>query len=206
MSHTPTPTIPERAIQGDLAGQRRSAPRRPTLWPILALREACQIKQVDYEETPEFVALRGAVVTCGQTAIISVSSSLKDDEKRLTLAHELGHIALGHIRGVPAPYLWEGQDAPLSLTQDKDREREADIWAAHLLVEPEVYAENLQHVQEFEQDSTRAAVQAMRQTARQVRLPVRIIKLWLKTRDCPFEETPTTWLRAPSAWSQHERK
>src|SRR5258707_5139992 len=68
------------------------------LWTLEVLVETCRRKGVTYMETSAFRSVRGVTFTCGHTRIVCVQQSLPEAEKIFALAHELGHIALGHVQ------------------------------------------------------------------------------------------------------------
>jgi IrrE N-terminal-like domain len=152
-------------------------------WTLALLVAACQRKHIIYEESPELTALRGVVATCGQTVLVRVSAKLPLAERLVTLAHELGHVALGHRRGVSGP----GSVSALLQPSDQAQELAANIWAAHLLVRPDIYDAARAR---YRGDKTRAVAE----TAEQLQIPVRIVRLWLKYRAEHLPEDPSVWM------------
>jgi Zn-dependent peptidase ImmA (M78 family) len=159
-----------------------------------ALVEACRRKRISFEETDQFTVLEGAVVTCGSTSIISVRASLPEPDKRFALAHELAHIALGHGQSAVARYLWGKSTVPAAFQHDRQQEHDANVWAAHLLVQPEVFERNLRVAGSSIWSGRRAVARAVKLTAKHSKVPEHVVRLWLDNRHVTFPEVPTTWL------------
>lgn len=157
---------------------------------------ACSRWDIDYEESQVFIHLRGVVVTCGRSSVISVRASLPKADKLFTLAHELGHVALGHTATSTFEYQFEPGDASLPPGDEKDRE--ASVWAAHLLVRPEVFEAALREAQAEYHNGTRARTEAIARTAQRLGIPLYAVNLWLETKDQTFIEEPSAWLAGPS--------
>src|SRR5689334_3388002 len=111
----------------------------PHGWSVRLLAKVCGRSNIWYKETPVYTTLLGVAITCGGTSTISVRSSLSEPEKIAVIAHELGHIALGHTRISHTEFLRDPRNARIPVSDDEGSELEASIWAAHLLVRPEVY-------------------------------------------------------------------
>jgi IrrE N-terminal-like domain len=163
---------------------------------LVELIDACVRKDIDYEESKVFTHLRGVVVTCGRSSVISVRASLSEADKKFTLAHELGHVALGHTSASAFEYQIETHDM-LKLPSD-EKDHDASIWAAHLLVDPEAYDACLSEAQVEFGDSDLAYSTAIVNTAQSLGIPAYAVELWLETRDRVFSEDPKAWLAESS--------
>lgn len=85
----------------------------------------------DYDVRVVFSALPGDVLGCWlpRQHVIHIDDRLTPIEQRSVLAHELGHVHHGHLCGsMPA------------ITRENTRERQADRFAARLLIRPAEYA------------------------------------------------------------------
>lgn len=171
----------------------------PVSWTLERLIEACRNKGIRYEETRSLTSLRGFAVNCGRTYLINVRANLPGEEKLFTLAHELGHIALGRMHTTTLGQVLGWLDTSLAAFQDTDQEDSADLWAAHLLVAPEVFAQCLVDVQTRtgRADASRKAellASAMRQTAEYLGVPPHAVETWYAHQDeCPAP-APADWL------------
>ncbi len=175
--------------------ERSRARVTPVKWTLADLRAACERKRIRYEETPVYENLRGVVVSYGRTSIISVKQTLPEREKIAVLAHELAHIALEHTHDRPQYMLPSmGDDGSQSFDHDPEKEHQAQIWAAHLLVQPEVFDQLLSDAQASGASKSHALRLAAEQTASALNIPLNMVKLWTQTRDWPFQETPRAWL------------
>lgn len=173
-----------------------------TTWSISALKAVCQRKNIEYEETNAYSNLRGVVVSCGQSSIISVRASLPEAEKIFVIAHELAHIALGHTQPAAMGFLREVRSLEAHAHQDPirdEKEQEANIWAAHLLVRPEVYERCLQEAREKREDEAAIQRSAIECTAALLKIPAYAVELWLSSREVAalFPEEPLQWLERP---------
>lgn len=178
------------AAKRQKAGQRAMVPQSYT-WSVKVLKEACEKRGIEYEESEAFSALRGVVVRCGKTIIMSVRASLEDQEKIFTIAHELAHLALNYLPSDPVVYLRDSDAAP-RLIQNKEKEQEVDIWAAHFLVRPEVYEQCLKEAEALFPPE-RAVEEALARAAHRLNIPVRVVGLWLRSRDKYFAVAPRAW-------------
>lgn len=178
-----------RAVLG--SGDRTVAPRG---WSVQLLARVCRRSNIWYKETPVYTTLLGVTVTCGQTSTISVQSSLSESDKIATIAHELGHIALGHTQVSHAEFLRNPRDVRLPVIDDEHRELEASIWAAHLLVRPEVYERYLDVLKGAGWSEDDAAMRAEEQCASALNIPRDVVRLWAQHRYHEFDVEPRAWL------------
>lgn len=178
--------------------RRRTASPRLFRWPLDDLIEACRRKNVEYEEADDFLAIEGLVTKCGESILISVRASLEDAEKRFTLSHELAHLALSHQdKGKQAGFHFELRGDELVIQQNAAKELEADIWAAHLLVDPEVCGEYLKEWQYYSQASNDTIDYAIAILSMELGIPSRGVRIWLEHRNHRFNVHPTAWLVTP---------
>lgn len=168
--------------------------RRSSYWPLKELKAACSQKGISCGETNVFSVLNGAIVSCGQTVIINIASSLADGEKRWTLGHELAHLVLGHLNDGSSSVQCGEPSATMPWPRDEQKEREADTWAVHLLVNPEVYDRHFSAIQNGETSQKTAEAKAVKETAAELDLPEAAVKLWLETRNHQFQTPPSDWL------------
>lgn len=168
----------------------------PVFWTLERLIEACQRKGIAYEETPSLTRMQGFAVSCGRTFLINVRANLPPDEKLFTLAHELGHIALGRMYTTTLGQVLEWLDTSFGAFQDTAQERNADLWAAHLLVSPEVFGACLTNAQTQSRGVAKHEVlaSAMQRTAEHLGIPRHAVELWHARRDeCPTP-APVDWI------------
>ena len=172
-----------------------------TNWSISALEAICQQKNIEYEETNAYTNLRGVVVSCGQSAIISVRASLSEAEKIFVVAHELAHIALGHTAPASMGSLGEARslEVPSHDPEKEAKEQQANRWAAHLLVRPEVYERCAQEARGLSHDEAGIQQYAIERTASLLKIPAYAVELWLASREAlqHFPEEPLQWLEHP---------
>lgn len=173
-----------------------------TTWSISVLEAICQRKNIEYEETDAYTNLRGVVVSCGQSSIISIRASLPEVEKIFVIAHELAHIALGHTQPASMGFLREERILALPSHQDpvkEAKEQEANTWAAHLLVRPEVYEQCVQEARGTAHDEASIQQYAVERTAAMLKIPAYAVELWLASREVAqhFPEDPRQWLEHP---------
>ena len=83
-----------------------------------------QIETLHIEEMTE--RYPGVCVRAGTQYYIFISDELNADQERFTIAHELGHIALGHILPHPA-------QRERTAEEKEEQERQADLFALLLL-------------------------------------------------------------------------
>jgi|SRR5690348_382961 len=187
--------------EGDITDQKATG-LKSYAWSVGILTSACEGTGIDYRESQAFSSLRGVVVRCGETLIISVRADLPEPLKITALAHELGHVARGHLYH-PAP-VWarETNRMFVSFVQGNEKEREADVWAAHLLVRPEVYEQYLHNACARALAEERAEIgiealvdEAVAQTSAYLNIPVEVVALWHQTRDAALSEAAQTWLQ-----------
>lgn len=162
-------------------------------WSIDNLRAACERKHIRYEESSVYENLRGVVVRYGRTSIISVKASLPEQEKIAVLAHELAHVALQHTQSRPQ-YLLPSSDDSHPFAHDPEKEQQAQIWAAHLLVRAEVFERLLRESRTAHRVENDALQEAIRRTADALNIPASTVKLWTETRSWVFPESPKSWL------------
>ncbi|HEY7350204.1 MAG TPA: ImmA/IrrE family metallo-endopeptidase [Ktedonobacterales bacterium] len=189
--------IPVDAVKQQIAVQNVGVPQSYA-WSAQALAEACRNRGIEYEESVAFSSLRGVVVRCGKTIIMSVRASLEEREKIFTIGHELAHLALNYMPSDPIIYLKDTQSTP-HILQDSQKEMEADVWAAHLLVFPEVYEQALEEAgaRYPTEQAQQVQKEAIIYTANRLNIPVQVVDLWLRHRDWPFSEAPQVWF----AWA-----
>lgn len=190
------------AAKRQKAGQRAMIPQSYT-WSVQALKEACEKRGIECEESEAFSALRGVVVRCGKTIIMSVRASLEEQEKIFTIAHELAHLALNYLPSDPVVYLRESDAAP-RLIQNKEKEQEIDVWAAHFLVRPEVYEKCVQEAEALFPPE-QAAEEALARAAHRLNIPVQVVGLWLRSRDKHFAVAPRVWFARCCRQSSDEK-
>lgn len=182
---------------GTIRDQQETEPP-PVFWTLERLVDACRRKGIDYEETPNLASLQGFAVSCGQTFLISVRANLPPDEKLYTLAHELGHIALGRMYTTTIGQVLQWLDTSLAAFQDTAQESNAHLWAAHLLVSPEVFA--LCHADaQVRLDTSREEeilASAMQRTAERLGIPRHAVELWYAHQHEVPTPTPNDWLGA----------
>ena len=188
-------TTQERPQTRVIRDQQESEPP-PGLWTLESLVDACWRKGIDYEETPNLASLQGFAVSCGQTFLISVRSNLPPDEKLYTLAHELGHIARGRMYTTTIGQVLEWLDPSLAAFQDTAQESTAHLWAAHLLVSPEVFASCYAHAHQRlpTARSEELLGSAMQRTAECLVVPRHAVELWYTHQQEVPTPTPTEWL------------
>jgi len=165
-------------------------------WTLERLIEACRIKGIRFDETHNLTSLQGFAVSCGRTVLINVRANLPREEKLFTLAHELGHIALGRMYTTTVGEVLDWLDTSLAAFQDAAQETSADLWAAHLLVPPELFAAHYAAAKERMATSPEEDIlaSAMRQTARSLGVLPHVVEIWYAHRDeCPVP-APASWL------------
>jgi Zn-dependent peptidase ImmA (M78 family) len=185
---------PRRAFLRSRVKATQARVETPSGWSIDKLRAVCDLKRIRYEETEVYENLRGVVVTYGHTSIISIKESLSEREKIGVLAHELAHVALGHTWHA-AGYLLVPKDGSLPFYRDPEQERDAHIWAAHLLVQPEVFRQKMRNAQASGSTGLPATESAIHETAEELNIPEAVVDQWVKTQDWRFGEDPKAWLR-----------
>lgn len=161
------------------------------------LIKTCQHKHIWYTESSVFTTLRGIAVTCGGTSVIKVSDRLDDAEKLVTFAHEIAHVVLGHTKHTSISYLRDRNPHRVHLLDDADKEREATIWAAHLLVAPDVYRQSLDEAHTRGFWGSDALEQAMRETAARLGITKEVVRVWVEHQDYTFPVSPAQWLQQP---------
>lgn len=173
------------------------APRCPQwdAWSVEKLRESCSRKHIYYREAQAFSTLHGVVVSCGNTLIISIRAELPAPLKIAALAHELAHVYLGHVTGAKPNALRMTQGMLLAFLQDADKEHLANVWAAHLLVEPSVFQSCLDATGAGSDPDERALEAAVTKTVQLLNIPPEVVKLWWVTRSAVFPEAPSKWLQ-----------
>jgi hypothetical protein len=163
---------------------RGGAARISPAWTVARLADLCRHKGIIYDESSALTGLSGLAAASGDVVLIRVRADLEERERVATLARELGHVYRAQHRQEHLPR----RAAPELLhTGDPAQERDADIWAAHCLVLPEVY------------ETARVAhpgdgAGAIAETAERLNIPERMVRLWLEHRDAHFGEDPRTWL------------
>jgi hypothetical protein len=174
---------------------RACANRASIRWSVGKLVAASRQRDIWYKETREFTTLLGVVVSCGESSLIDVKADLDERQKINTIAHELGHVALGHTREEPIRPLRALRDLPGSYSDDTEKELEASVWAAHLLVRPEVYEANLEAaLQATGGDQGEAVARAVQGTSDELNIPTDTVALWIEHRDATFAVDPLEWL------------
>jgi hypothetical protein len=159
------------------------------------LRDSCSLKHIHYREAQAFSSLRGVVVSCGQTLIISICAELPEPLKIAALAHELAHVYLGHMTATKPNALRLTQGMLLAFLQDADKEYAANVWAAHLLVQPAVFQWCLDATGAGPDPDEAALDTAVTRTVQLLHIPPEVVKLWWVTRNVVFPETPSRWLQ-----------
>lgn len=174
------------------SGYKTMAQPHPFAWSVQRLVDACERKAIDYEERPGYENLLGVVITVAGSHLISIKATQADPDKIFAIAHELAHVALKHpLEGGFIHYLRKSDDGAISLYQDAALEQAAHVWAAHLLVRPEVYELALREALDDEEE-------AMRLTAERLNIPRGVVRLWRDHRDWRFPEEPIAWLQQPA--------
>lgn len=162
-------------------------------WSIALLVQACFHKHIGYEESEELVNLKSVTVRYKDTYLMCVRADLPEHHKVVAIAHELAHCALGHTVNPT-----EFQRYPTFLfVQDPEREHEAQIWAAHLLVMEDVYDEEYRGGLLLSQSHTAAERDATAITARRLGIPQETVALWVQHRTTTFPVSPREWLALP---------
>lgn len=164
-------------------------------WSVRLLAKVCGRSHIWYKETPVYTTLLGVSVTCGGTSTISVKSSLSEPEKIAVIAHELGHIALGHTQVSRTEFLRDPRNAEIPVSNDRERELEASIWAAHLLVRLEVYQRYFAAWKDAGCSEDDAAAHAEEDCANALNIPRGVVQLWAQHRHHEFDVEPRTWLQ-----------
>lgn len=179
----------------ELWDQRGTEPSRVP-WTLEGLVEACRRKGIDYEETPNLRCLQGFAVSCGSTFLISVRASLPPDEKLYTLAHELGHIALDRMYATTIGEVLDWLDPSFAAFQDAGLEDSVHLWAAHLLVSPEVFAWYDADVRARMGGSRPEEIltSAMQRTAEHLGIPRHAVEIWHAHQNEIPTPAPNTWL------------
>jgi Zn-dependent peptidase ImmA (M78 family) len=163
-------------------------------WNVKQLLQACSLKGISYEESGKLVNLLSVTVRFKDTYTICVRADLPEPRKVVAIAHELAHCALGHTIH-PA----QSQRFPSFLfVQDPEREHEARIWAAHLLVSAEVYDEEYRSALMLTQSPFKAHQDATIVTARRLGIPPETVTMWVEHRTVAFPIAPSMWLALPS--------
>jgi hypothetical protein len=190
-------------------------------WTVKALIEVCKRKGIVYQETDAFSTLNGIVVQCGSAVTIKVRKSLADPCKVAVIAHELGHLALGHTQ-YQRTRRWDprlgvnvelqatgttlgateneatdqegGQDSAETGDMGHREEVEADVWAAYALVHPEVFQQHLNVLRADGNDDETACHGAAANVAHDLHLPWHVIERRLYYDDWQFPEPPYKWL------------
>jgi hypothetical protein len=81
---------------------------------------------------------------------------------------------------------------------DEEKELEASVWAAHLLVRPEVFEENLEAaLQATNGNQEEAIAHAIEEAANALNIPAETVALWVEHRDATFAVDPLEWLEGP---------
>lgn len=187
--------------QKDLAspdgeGVCKTEPEGLSPWTLDSLASMCQRKGVVFRESTAFTSLNAVLVRCGTSVSISVRASLPTREKIFVLAHELGHLALDHAStssgsdSSSIPHVNEDLDASVL----GNREQEADIWAAHMLVKPELVAGQMRNSSSRNLDDGVSETQIAKQIGILLNVPARAVLQWLHHRDHEFEIAPYAWL------------
>lgn len=175
-----------------LTGQEPGTAER---WSVQRLVAAGRQRNIWYKETRAFTTLLGIVVSSGESSLIDVKAELSEREKISTIAHELGHIYLGHTHETPLKLLRAMSDLPILYPEDPEKELEASVWAAHLLVRPEVYHAHLEAaLRTTGGDQEEAVAKAIRETANTLNIPAETVALWIEHRNATFEVDPLEWL------------
>lgn len=164
-------------------------------WSVRLLASICERSNIWYKETSAFTTLLGVAITCGQTSTISVRTSLSESEKIATIAHELGHIALGHTRASHMEFHRDLHTPQIPLVDDKTRELEASIWAAHLLVRPDVFHRYFAAWKDAGCNDEVATMHAEEEAATALNIPRDVVQLWVRHRHHVFAVEPKTWLQ-----------
>lgn len=182
-------------VTGDIPDQQEAKPVS-ALWTLESLVEACQRIGIDYEETANLSFLQGFAVSCGQTYRICVRASLPRDELLFTLAHELGHIALGCMYTTTIGEMLDWLGTSLAAFQDHDLEGSAHVWAAHLLVSPEVFARCHAEARGHLAGAHEAAIlaSAMQRTAERLGVPKQAVEIWYAHQNEIPTPAPNDWL------------
>lgn len=203
-------------------------------WSLAQMLRVCEHKGIRYGETSAFVTRRSVVASSGDVVILKVRKELDEPSKVAAVAHEFGHIALGHTamccaamwdartgqeRVVKSMYLQARERVPAgavlangmlargvgergSLPNDPDEqetrraaeEREANIWAAHLLVRGEVFNAFLNELRAEGIDAESASKVAAVRTANRLNIPQEMVECWVYNYEWQFSEPPLRWL------------
>jgi Zn-dependent peptidase ImmA (M78 family) len=193
------------SVTSDLADQEAEQEAiRPQLqaWSLARLEAACVQKRIHFRESPSMSVHHGIAARRGETVTISIQAALPEPLKVAALAHELGHIYLGHTRSPETGYRRAFRGMTLSIVQDANKEQAADIWAAHLLVYPEVFQWNWELALELPvvwdevgvSDSGVVLALAIARTSQVLNIPPEMVALWWRTREIVFPEAPRDWL------------
>jgi hypothetical protein len=186
-------------------------------WTLDGLRQACERKQIVYKENPLYHTIRGLVVTCGQTAIISLRASLPEREKIFACAQQLGLLALSRT---PSTARLEAPNRTSQLmgrryvgdwvTMPHEDERaeaalhkESEIWAAHLLMDRLLVTAQaatdagIRQVAVAESETYNHTTERIAET---LNIPPQSVALWLETQAHVFRVPPPAWLALTHGW------
>jgi hypothetical protein len=166
------------------------SPTRP--WTSSDLINACAEKGIPYQETDILTSVLGFVTIYGSSARLSVRAGLPEAIRLAVLARGLGHVALGHEVGIYL--LWETPPTKESARAQAYAE-EAAIWAAYLLVRPDVWAHSLSDARETTDEDAQAVTLAAHQTATSLNIPLSVVELWLRHQGRSFQPQPLVWLQ-----------
>lgn len=178
----------------ELTYAERKAPGSP--WKLEHMYAVARRKHVRLWETDAMVsesgvpALHGLTVSLGDRAVVAVSELLAEPDRVAVVAHELGHLALGHLSTRILPK----NPAVGRITGDHNAELEhsVDIWAAHALVDEGVYDALIA--------GGMAPDDALDHTAAALALPEHVLATWAANREIEFDMDPKDWLYAEAGW------
>lgn len=203
-------------------------------WSLAQMLRVCEHKGIRFGETSAFVMRRSVVASSGDVVILKVRKEMDEPSKVAAVAHEFGHIALGHTAKCCAA-MWDarigqgrvatsmhlqarervlagavptdsgiaqGVGDRASLSDDPDEkenrrameEREANIWAAHLLVRGEVFNAFLNELRAEGVDAEPASQVAAVRTANKLNIPPEVVACWVYNYEWRFPEPPLKWL------------
>jgi len=205
------------------------------IWSLSALQAACARLQIQMEDAHYLSSLSGMSAVAGGTILISVRANLPEREKLVVLARELAHLALGHVpsalptsrvvrrgqvlprggqRSLSHPRLAIGAGSPKAAHDDiAAAHDEAEAWAAQLLITrqalPAAAHPPLAHPHPWDSRSSASGeldARFVREMARRLHLPSKVVARWLGYEGWAFEPGPNAWLHSPPAPVSDQRE